>query len=85
MHKIYTVYDKKAQSYYKPFYYPNKGLALRALGELVADPQTSLNKYPADFSIWYIGTWDETTGVIVPLQKPEFIDEASNCVQKNGA
>lgn len=88
MQKIFAIFDKKALTYFNPFYYHNKALALRGFGEIVNDPKTPLNKYPADFSIWSIGEWDEKTGTIVPLSKPEFLDEAANHIklgaEKNG-
>lgn len=82
--KIFSIFDKKALSYFDPFFQHNRGLALRGFGELVNDPKTALNKYPADFSLWELGEFDETSGVILAHPKPVFVDEAANCL-KQGA
>lgn len=82
MLKIFAIFDKKALSYSQPCYFHNKSLALRAFSELVNDQKSDPSKYPADFSIWMLGEWDPQQGVITPFNKPEFVEEASNCVQK---
>lgn len=82
MKKIFAIFDKKALVYLSPMCFHNKGLALRFFGEICNDSKTDMYKYPADFSIWIIGDWDERTGHINPLSKPEFLDEAANIVNK---
>lgn len=81
MLRIFSVYDKKAQTFFSPFYYLNKALALRAFGEIVADPKSSIYKYPADFQIFLLGDFDEQTGQIQCLDHPEFIAEAADFTQ----
>lgn len=59
--KMYSVYDSKAQSYGQPFHAPNDAVALRLFGDAVNDPDTQLNKYPEDFVLMAVGTWDDQT------------------------
>lgn len=82
MLNIFSIYDKKAVQYHQPFYAGNKGLALRMFQEIVEDQKTSISKYPADFSIWILGDYNEQTGEIHPKKMPEFLDEACNFVSR---
>ena len=43
-----------------------KGEATRAFMTTVNDPKSHLNKYPADFTLFEIGTYDETKGLVTP-------------------
>lgn len=80
--KIFAILDKKALAYNTPFFFPNKGLALRGFEELANDEKSTVNKYPTDFSIWLIGEFDDKLGIIKSLDKPEFVDEAVNVIKK---
>lgn len=79
--QIFAVYDKKAVAYANPFYYHQKGQALRAFQDAVCDPQSPLSKHPEDFSLFYLGDWNDTTGVIVPLTNPVPVEEALNVIK----
>lgn len=82
MLKIFCIYDKKASSHMQPFYFHNKAEALRALADNLQDKNSLIAKHPADFSIWQIGEFNEQTGVITAFAKAEFLEECTNCVQK---
>lgn len=78
---IFAVYDKKSLAYANPFYYHQKGQALRGFDDAVNDPQSPLQKHPEDFQLFQIGEWNDTTGVITPLPNPVHIEDALNCVK----
>jgi len=79
---VFAIYDKKAQFHLNPFFMVQKGEALRTLDDLVNDTQSRLNKHTADYSLWRIGEFDTVTGILFPLSKPEFLEEASTYVKK---
>lgn len=80
--QIFSIYDKKAQAYMSPFYYHQKGQALRAFEDAVNDPQTPFTKHPEDFQLFHIGEWNDSTGKITPLSNPVPIEEALNVIKK---
>lgn len=80
---IFAVYDKKAAAYLQPFYFPQKGQAIRAFEDSVKDPQSAFAKHPADYSLFKIGEYDDQTGQIKAATNPEFIEEAINLTEKN--
>lgn len=64
--KMFTVYDSKAEVYIPPF-------TMHSVGEAVRGFITALNiegsdycKYPADFTLFQIGDFDESTATIKP-------------------
>lgn len=63
----YTIFDSKAEIYLQPFCFSTHGASLRAFKETVNDGQSNISKHPADYTLFYIGIWDDNTGE----QKPE--------------
>ena len=56
--KIFVMRDSKAGFYGVPFFEVSRGSALRGLTEAVRDKQSTICKYPEDFSLFEIGEWD---------------------------
>ena len=60
--KIFTIYDTKAEAYLQPFFMGTKGQAIRAFQTSIEDPKTNFAKYPADFYLYLVGEYEDTTG-----------------------
>lgn len=73
--KLYTVYDKKTQTYDKPFTAKTHGEAERMFGTAAKDTETLLGRHPEDFSLWNIGSFNPYTGEL-ETQKPNHITDA---------
>lgn len=71
--KIYAIYDDKAETYNSPFPLATDGLAIRAFQEGCKDPRTDLYKYPGDFSLYCIATWDYSEGKFENIIPPKFL------------
>ena len=63
-HKIFTVYDSKAEAYLPPMFLHTKGLAIRSFTAAVNNSGHDFNKYAADFTLMEIGEWDDNSGKI---------------------
>jgi len=61
---IFSVYDSKTEIFSTPSFLLNKGTALRAILEAANDPSSSLSKYPADFTVFELGVFDDVEGTI---------------------
>lgn len=81
MIKVFTVHDSKASAYLPPFYMRNSGEAIRAFETTAKDPSTQFNKYPKDFTLFEIGSWDEENGQITMLQHPKLLINAAEFIQ----
>lgn len=61
IYKVFAVFDRKIATYNSPFCVPHLGLAHRSFEDAVNDTSTQLNKYPSDFSLWQVATFDDET------------------------
>lgn len=62
---LVALYDMKSQLWYTPFPARSEEEAMRMFGEALKDRQGSLAaQYPADFSLYVIGTWDAESGEV---------------------
>lgn len=64
MLNIYAIKDEKAEAYLMPFYAPNDAVAKRMFGQAVNDAETDFAKSPDDYTLHYIGIWDEIEGKV---------------------
>lgn len=73
--KLYSVYDAKADRFAPPFLAVSDEYARRTLvlTYRTLNDDSPLVVYPADFTLFGIGEFDEDTGNIVPLQVKENI------------
>lgn len=58
----YTIYDNKALQYHSPWFAASDGAAIRAFQDLVNDHNTTLSRHPGDYSLWWMGTYDDNKG-----------------------
>lgn len=58
MLNMFTVYDSKAETYLRPFSMLTKGEAIRGFITTLNDGQSEMSKYPADFTLFHVGTFD---------------------------
>jgi hypothetical protein len=69
IHKIFSIFDAKMQSYGDPFYSPNLGSAERTFSMIFSstDPdhqKSPMLQFPQDFHLYCIGEFDTDTGEI---------------------
>lgn len=62
IHKVFTVYDTKAQAHLQPFFSQNKATAIRAIQSAFRDPQHQFTLYPQDYILFDLGSFDDATG-----------------------
>lgn len=75
--RIYAIKDSKAGLFNIPFFQVTHGTAERAFLELVKDPQSFVHKYPADYDLYFLGAYDDTTGSIEKELTPQHIVSGS--------
>lgn len=57
----FSVYDSKSEKYLPPFIASTPGVAERIFGDMVASEGHPFNKHPEDYTLYKLGTWEETT------------------------
>lgn len=66
--KMFSILDIKSDTFSPPFCAPTIGVAARNFKELVNDPNSLPGKYPGDFKLVELGTFDDVTGVLIAEQ-----------------
>lgn len=61
--KAFAIFDSQALVYNTPFFFGQDGQALRAVSDLVNDPQSSVSKHPADYTLYRVGEFDDQKGL----------------------
>lgn len=73
--KIFAVHDVKAEAYFQPFLMQSKGLAIRWFRECAQNKEHAFGKNPEDYTLFEVGTWDDSNCVydqkmpLVPICK----------------
>ncbi len=96
IHKIFIIYDHAAEAYLLPFILPTKGLAIRGFTNAANEPTHDFCKYPADYTLFEAGTFDDSDatfdltkalcnlGTALEHQSPQDAPEALEAVAITG-
>lgn len=80
--KIYGIYDRKAMFYKYPSFQRSETEARRSLDIGVNTVGTEINRFPTDFELCEVGTFDDEVGVITPHLKPIIVCSAAEYVRE---
>lgn len=76
--QLFSVYDKKGGTYGQPFALPTRGVAMRTFTSWVGDPNSFFAKFPSDFELYQVGEFDQTSGEVRSLVKPDYVGRADD-------
>ncbi len=62
--KAFTIYDSAVEAYLRPFFCLSDGEAVRTFSDAVNDANSPFHRHPGDFTLYGIGTFDDTLGVL---------------------
>ena len=74
--KIFTVYDSKAEAYFRPFYEQSKGSAIRAFTDTCNDVEHTFFRHSEDYTLFYLGEYDDNNASFKLAPAPEAIGNA---------
>lgn len=69
--KAYSVYDNATQAFMQPFFARTNGEALRSFSDAINDEKSSLSRHLHDYSLFGIGDFNDSNGLLSPLAAPE--------------
>jgi len=75
-HQLYAVYDSKAEAFLPPFIMPNTATALRAFKAAAENEQHQFYAHAADYTLFGLGYFDDSTGKIQSLDVHENLGTA---------
>lgn len=64
---VYAIFDSKVVAYLQPFFMRAHGEAVRAVCQAANDPNTNFCRYPADFTLFQVAEYDDSTGAFMKL------------------
>lgn len=71
---VFAIYDKVTSQYSMPMLQVNKQMAIRHFNKLTQNP-ANLSE-TTDYQLFLIGTYNQVTGLVTSLDKPEFVMNA---------
>jgi hypothetical protein len=75
--QVFTIYDSKIESYYKPFYALTKGEAIRSLTDELQQKDSMIAKHPSDYTLFHLGEYDDSTAQFNSLNTPHSLGVAT--------
>lgn len=76
--ELFSIFDIKAATFGGPFIAHNAALAMRNVSAAVRDGVSLLSKYPEDFQLFHLGSFDDEAGRFDSLVPPVFVCLLSN-------
>lgn len=74
IYQAYSIRDSKTSIFNPPQFRNTHGEAERDFHALVNDPQSLPGKYPKDYAMWHIGSYDTDHGVLTPITPVLLVD-----------
>lgn len=81
IHRVFTIYDCKAEMYLQPFCFKTVGQASRAFEESCNDINHQFNKHPEDYTLFELGTYDDNTAAFEIGATPNALGKAIEYVK----
>lgn len=79
--KLFTFLDVKANYFMNPFSERDTISALRSFKVAANDPKSTFNKFPDDFCLMELGSFDPQTGSIDLLSAPNNLATARSLIE----
>jgi len=73
---LFTVYDSAARRYLDPFCAETIEVAIRMFRALVNKPEHMFARFPEDYTLFHVGSFDPESGLLVPLVAPHSLGVA---------
>ena len=70
IYKVFAIRDSKAEAYMPPFCMRTLGEMERTLTQMCSQPEHNFNKFAEDFTVFYLGTFDDQSCSYSLLDSP---------------
>lgn len=76
--KMYSIRDAKSEVFNPPFFNKTHGEAERNFKILADDEKSNVHRFPEDFDLYFLGSYDDNSGKIATLDSPQHMIKAVN-------
>jgi hypothetical protein len=80
---MFAVFDSAIKAYANPVFLQSRGEAIRGFIEIVNDPKSKFFKFPEDFTLFELGTYDDSSGLVTSLTTPYSLGNALQFMNKS--
>lgn len=80
--KVFSVRDEKTGVYMRPFFELHIASALRSWTEACNEPTSPFCKFPEDFTLYEVGSFDDLEGHLEALKVPHKVSTASEVLKR---
>lgn len=60
--RVYSIYDSGVKAFISPLTFRSEAEAFRTFSDAYNQPESPFKKYPLDYSLMFLGYWDDGTG-----------------------
>ena len=85
IHRVYSVFDDKADFFLPPFFQTTEGQARRVFSDAVKQKDHPFALNPHDFHLYHLGEYDDMVGMITSLDKPKLLVSAKEIANQENA
>ena len=64
IHKMFVIYDSKANAYMQPWFLTQEAMAQRAFADCVNDADHNFGRHPEDYTLFAIGDFDDQSAKV---------------------
>lgn len=68
--QMFSVYDSKSETFTQPTFAKTKGEMLRSFSEAVNEESHQFHKHSADFTLFHVGEYDDSSALCSSLPTP---------------
>lgn len=79
--KMFAIYDSKSKAHLLPFFATETAVAQRHFQTAANDRDSMFFKYPEDYTLFHVGHFDDATGRVEPIDRPENLGLAAQYKQ----
>lgn len=76
IHQVLAVFDEKAEAFAQPYFVANEVVGMRAFKAACEDRDSLLFKFPEDYRLYQLGTYDDVTGRLECPDRPRLLMSA---------
>lgn len=80
--RVYSIRDAKAEVFNQPWFAKTHGEAERNFAQLTRDSKSMVSQFPEDYDLYYLGTYDDNTGMVESLDTPQHMVKAVSVLNR---
>lgn len=80
MKKVYSILDRVSREYGPLFVCSTDEEAVRTVRQAALYGKSNLSQFPTDFTLYCLGKFEESSGILTGLKIPVIISDVSNIV-----